>query len=150
MNDSTKTPFWQRPGYFQGTVRFGLRRLKSMADTLATIVVIGTVVCGYLGYKNPELSPVTFEKVIGEVVSVGLEGDNELPTIVISNDDDTSTYKRMDGNWSQIVQSELGTQVLDASELYTVLQSVFRNHQMGVEPVDGEILKVSTCLPRLK
>lgn len=133
------------------SVRFAARRIKSLADSVGTLLAVSVVFLAGQLTVSPENSPITFEQALGQVQSLSVEGDKEIPTIVVEDADVEVTYKRLGDDWKQISDNEGVITVNDvASSVQDQLESVYVNDRAEIAPAVGQPIQVATWLPRLK
>ena len=132
-------------------IRFTARRIKSMADSVATLVAVTVVFLAGQVMVAPGSSPITFEQALGEVQSLTMEGEKEIPTITMSQDEAEVTYKRLGSDWKEITDVE-GVISVDniASSLQEKLENIFVNNQADIAPAEGQQVSIATWAPRFK
>ena len=98
-----------------------------------------------------DYSPLTTQQEIGQVISFEETGSHNIPTFVVDNGTDTEVvYKNLDGEWSQIVETEVGVTVQPAPNVQTSLQSIVKNHNAEIAPAEGSIVQSSTFFPTFR
>ena len=147
--------FWQRKALIPACGRFFGRRLLGAGNCIKEGAIwtgIGVVACGTMAYTPlSSYSPLTTQQSAGQVISFEETGSHNIPTFVVDNGTDTEVvYKNLDGEWSQIVETEVGVTVQPAPNVQTSLQSIVKNHNAEIAPAEGSIVQSSTFFPTFR
>ena len=153
-NEVTKVPFLQRKredgALLPPLLPFVCRRVVAAVDVLVTSIAVMVMFVAGSSVMAPDMSPITFQETIGEVISCG-EDEKGLPTITLDvgvngeGEVVEVTYKKCQNEWVNVAD----TTVSVAGSTHTSLDNVIRDQTLGNE-VEGQEVTVGKWIPSLK